>query len=94
MVRAHPDRPLIVASKIPPKNMQWPGKAESPVADTYPPDHVRAYTDESLRHLGLERIDLMQFHVWDDAWAADDGWPRRDRGVEARPARSARSASA
>jgi aryl-alcohol dehydrogenase-like predicted oxidoreductase len=75
VVRAHPDRPLIVASKIPPRNMQWPGKAESPVADTYPPDHIRAYTDESLRHLGVERIDLMQFHVWDDAWAADDAWP-------------------
>ena len=75
VARAHPDRDLIVASKIPPKNMQWPGKAESPVAETYPADHIREYTDESLRHLGLERIDLMQFHVWDDAWAADGKWP-------------------
>ena len=75
LVRAHSDRPLVVASKIPPKNMQWPGKPEAAVVDTYPPDHIRAYTDESLRHLGLERIDLMQFHVWDDAWAGDDQWP-------------------
>jgi aryl-alcohol dehydrogenase-like predicted oxidoreductase len=74
VVRAHPGRSLIVASKIPPKNMQWPGKAESPVADTYPPEHIRAYTDTSLRHLGLDRVDLMQFHVWDDAWADDDAW--------------------
>ena len=71
VVRAHPDRPLVTASKIPPKNMQWPGKAEAAVADTYPPDHIREYTDASLRHLGLERVDLMQFHVWDDAWAGD-----------------------
>ncbi len=75
VARAHPDRGLILASKIPPKNMQWPGKPESPVAETYPADHIREYTNESLCHLGLERIDLMQFHVWDDAWAADDAWP-------------------
>ena len=75
VARAHPDRGLIVASKIPPKNMQWPGTAESPVAEAYPAEHILQYTDESLRHLGLEQIDLMQFHVWDDAWAADDEWP-------------------
>jgi aryl-alcohol dehydrogenase-like predicted oxidoreductase len=75
VVRAHPDRPLIVATKVPPKNLKWPGKAEYPVADTYPPDHIREFTAKSLENLGLERIDLLQFHVWDDAWAADDGWP-------------------
>ncbi|MEP7116121.1 MAG: aldo/keto reductase [Acidobacteriota bacterium] len=75
VVRAHADRALVVATKIPPKNMEWPGKATAAAADTYPPDHIRAYTDESLRHLGLERIDLMQFHVWDDAWASDPHWP-------------------
>ena len=82
VARAHPDRGLILASKIPPKNMQWPGKAESPVAETYPADHIREFTDESLRHLGLERIDLMQFHVWDDAWAADDQWPAAIAGLK------------
>ena len=75
VVRAHPDRTLVVASKIPPKNLTWPGKAEYPVADTFPPHHIREFTDRSLTNLGLERIDLMQFHVWDDAWAADDQWP-------------------
>ena len=75
VVRAHPGRPLIVATKVPPKNLKWPGKAEYPVSDTYPPDHIREFTERSLENLGLERIDLLQFHVWDDAWAADDGWP-------------------
>jgi len=76
VVRAHPDRRLIVASKVPPKNMKWPGKAEYAAGDVYPADHVRHCTEESLRHLQLERLDLMQLHVWDDAWAADDGWQR------------------
>jgi len=75
VVKAHPDRALVVATKLPPKNLKWPGKAEYPVADTFPPDHIRDFTERSLTNLGLERIDLMQFHVWDDAWAADDQWP-------------------
>jgi aryl-alcohol dehydrogenase-like predicted oxidoreductase len=28
VARAHRDRPIVVASKIPPKNMKWPGRAE------------------------------------------------------------------
>jgi aryl-alcohol dehydrogenase-like predicted oxidoreductase len=69
-------RPLYVATKIPPKNMKWPGKAEYPVQETYPAAHIREYTEKSLRNLGVETIDLQQFHVWSDAWAEDDGWQR------------------
>lgn len=76
VVRAHPDRGLVVATKVPPKNLKWPGRPEYPVADTFPGDHIHEFTAKSLEHLGLERIDLLQFHVWDDAWAPDDGWKR------------------
>ena len=69
-------RPLYVATKIPPKNMKWPGKAEYPVADTFPADHIREYTEKSLRNLGVETIDLQQFHVWNDAWTDNAGWQR------------------
>lgn len=67
---------VIVATKIPPKNMKWPGKAEYDARDTYPADHIREYTEKSLENLGVERIDLQQLHVWSDAWAADIGWQR------------------
>lgn len=76
VVRAFPGHELVVATKVPPKNLKWPGKAEYPVADTFPPDHIHDFTGRSLGNLGLERIDLLQFHVWDDAWASDDGWKR------------------
>jgi len=66
----------IVATKIPPKNMRWPGKAEYPIGETYPPAHIREYTERSLENLGLDTIDLQQFHVWSDAWAKDEGWQR------------------
>ncbi len=75
-LRTHPGMPAIVATKIPPKNMKWPGKAEYPVADTYPPDHIREYTEKSLANLGVGSIDLQQFHVWSDAWTDDEGWQR------------------
>ena len=66
----------IVATKIPPKNMKWPAKAEYAASDAYPRDHIREYTEKSLENLGIDTIDLQQFHVWSDAWADDDGWQR------------------
>jgi aryl-alcohol dehydrogenase-like predicted oxidoreductase len=42
----------------------------------FPPDHVRAWTLRSLDNLGIDRIDLLQFHVWEDRWAADSSWQR------------------
>jgi aryl-alcohol dehydrogenase-like predicted oxidoreductase len=75
-LRARRDARVIVATKIPPKNMKWPAKDEYPVAETYPPDHIREYTEKSLVNLGVAAIDLQQFHVWSDTWAADDGWQR------------------
>ena len=68
-------RPL-VATKIPPRNMRWPADPSTPIADAYPPDHIREYTEKSLSNLGVDRIDLQQFHVWNDTWADDDGWKR------------------
>jgi len=75
-LRARRDAQAYVATKIPPKNMKWPGRAEYPVVDAYPPDHIRAYTEQSLANLGAQAIDLQQLHVWSDAWAADEGWQR------------------
>jgi len=75
-LRAHRGAPAFVATKIPPKNLKWPGKAEYPVDETYPADHIREFTEKSLENLGVPAIDLQQFHVWSDAWADDAGWQR------------------
>ena len=76
-LKAHPGAKLVVATKIPPKNMRWPAR-EGRIASarTYPPDHIREYTEKSLEFLGRPAIDLQQFHVWSDTWAEDDGWKR------------------
>ncbi len=82
-LRAHRGTRLFVATKIPPKNLTWPGKAETPIAEVFPPDHIRTSTAKSLENLGVETIDLQQFHVWSDAWAPDAGWQRAVRELKA-----------
>jgi aryl-alcohol dehydrogenase-like predicted oxidoreductase len=65
---------VYVASKIPPKNRRWPASGDDRVQDAFPGDHVRACTERSLRNLGLETIDMQQFHVWHDNWLEQGDW--------------------
>lgn len=76
LVRAFPDKRLYLASKIPPKNRQWPSRRGASLDDVFPADYIRSSTETSLRNLGLEQLDLMQFHVWEDDWAKDERWQR------------------
>ena len=65
-----------IATKIPPKNDQWPARADYPLDAVFPADHIRASTERSLAALGVSSLDLQQFHVWTDAWAGDNRWQR------------------
>ncbi len=76
VVRNNPDRNLITATKVPPKNRQWPSRREHTLDDCYPPDYVHEYVGRSLANTGLECIDVMQLHTWEDAWLSDDRWVR------------------
>src|SRR5689334_12139064 len=40
LLRRHPGTRLVAASKVPPKNRQWPGRRETPVDDVFPYDHI------------------------------------------------------
>lgn len=76
LVRAYPDRKLYVATKIPPKNRIWPSRRGFTLDDDFPPEYIVEMTHKSLENLGLDHIDLMQFHVWEDSWAEDERWQR------------------
>jgi aryl-alcohol dehydrogenase-like predicted oxidoreductase len=65
---------VYVATKIPPKNGLWPARKGTRAEETFPADHVRACTETSLRNLGLDVIDVQQFHVWDDDWVDQGDW--------------------
>lgn len=75
-LRRHRGDRLYVATKIPPRNRRWPAKPEYSLDDVFPPDYVREYCDKSLQNIGVDRIDLLQFHVWSDHWASDPRWQK------------------
>lgn len=74
LLKAYPRKKLYVASKIPPKNRKWPSKRGFLIEDVFPTAYIHEYVDRSLKNLEVEQIDLMQFHVWEDAWAENDEW--------------------
>lgn len=82
LLRANPGRKLYTATKIQPRNLRWPAQAGDPLDEVFPPDHIRRSTERSLTNLGVEAIDLMQFHVWHDVWARDERWQRAVRALK------------
>ncbi len=77
LLRANPQKKLYTATKIPPRNATWPSRREFTLDDTFPPDYIGERVDESLVHAGLSSFDLIQFHVWEDKWLADDRWAKK-----------------
>jgi aryl-alcohol dehydrogenase-like predicted oxidoreductase len=74
IVRANADKKLYTATKIPPKNRRWPSRREFTLDDCFPPDYIEEYVHRSLKNAELQSFDLIQFHVWEDSWVADDRW--------------------
>lgn len=65
---------IYVATKIPPKNLEWPARKRVRLKEVFPKDHIVACTEKSLMNLGVERIDLQQFHVWAPNWIDEMEW--------------------
>jgi aryl-alcohol dehydrogenase-like predicted oxidoreductase len=59
---------LYAASKIPPLNQKWPASPKDKYKDVFPAAHVFKYAELIRGKLGVDTIDLLQFHVWDDSW--------------------------
>jgi len=71
VLRKNSGKKLYVATKVPPKNREWPARASATVDESYPPAHIEQYVDKSLQNLGLKSLDLIQLHTWQDKWLAD-----------------------
>lgn len=77
---------LYTATKIPPKDRNFPSTRDSRLADVFPPEHILEYAETSRRNLGIDTIDLLQLHVWEDSWTDDPQWQEpirrlKDEGV-------------
>ena len=68
LLKSQPGKRLFVATKVPPRNRQWPSHRGVPLARVYPRAYVREYVDISRSNLGVDTIDLLQLHVWEDDW--------------------------
>ncbi len=72
--------PIVIATKVPPKNQKWPAPHGIPFHEAFPKDYIIGCTERSLRHLDVEQIDVQQLHVWSDDWAdADEIWSAAER---------------
>lgn len=74
MARALKGKEALIATKIPPKNGEWPANSKTPPTDVFPESWIISCTERSLKKLNRETIDLTQFHVWADEWLANDEW--------------------
>ncbi len=72
LIRENCSRKLYAATKIPPKNMEWPSRPDFRVKDCYPPDYIREQIYKSMERTALDVLDLVQFHTWEDRWLLED----------------------
>jgi aryl-alcohol dehydrogenase-like predicted oxidoreductase len=73
VVAERPER-IVVATKIPPKNLVWPAPSGIDPDEAFPADYVRETTERSLQRLGMDVVDIQQFHVWSDDWIGRGSW--------------------
>ena len=71
ILSANRGKRLYAASKIPPLNDKWPASSKDKYRDVFPAEHVFKYANLIREKLGVDSIDLLQFHVWDDSWTND-----------------------
>ncbi|MBI2882784.1 MAG: aldo/keto reductase [Candidatus Methylomirabilis oxyfera] len=65
---------VFVATKVPPKSADWPPKPGTTARQAFPADWITTHTEQSLRNLEAERLDLQQLHIWRDEWLGELEW--------------------
>src|SRR3954469_10611835 len=70
LIKANPGKRIIAASKVPPSNGKWPAHGE--LEDTFNGGYVLSVAKKIRKALGVDTIDLLQYHVWDDSWATEE----------------------
>ena len=67
---------VYIATKVPPQNKLWPARAGIGIESVFPYEYILRSTEDSLRNLKVETIDLQQLHVWNPEWLNRDEWRR------------------
>ncbi len=75
VVREAPGK-IFVATKVPPKNELWPAQPGIGIQAVFPYEYIMSCTEQSLRNLKMDTIDVQQLHVWNPEWIGEDDWRR------------------
>jgi len=67
---------VVVSTKIPPMNQEWPAKPSYKLTSVFPAKHIVSSTEQSLKNLGMEALHVQQLHVWNDVWLSDPEWQK------------------
>jgi aryl-alcohol dehydrogenase-like predicted oxidoreductase len=65
---------IYVATKVPPRNGEWPARKGVSLSEAFPYAYIIKKTEQSLKNLNLDFVDIQQFHVWDDGWTDQTEW--------------------
>lgn len=65
---------IVIATKIPPKTYRWPVLPHEPVYETFPADWIVECTEQSLRNLNTDYIDVQQLHAWTPPYTDQPEW--------------------
>jgi aryl-alcohol dehydrogenase-like predicted oxidoreductase len=65
---------IIVATKIAPNNLEWPARRGVLIEDVFPKERIIQCVEDSLESLGVDVLDLVQFHVWQDEFNEHEEW--------------------
>ncbi|MFQ3633183.1 aldo/keto reductase [Roseiflexus sp.] len=65
---------IVIATKIPPKTYRWPVLPHEPVHETFPADWIIACTEQSLRNLKADYVDVQQLHAWTPPYTDQLEW--------------------
>lgn len=76
IIRKRNNANLVIASKILPKNWQWPARPGTDIQEVFPKEHIIKQVNDSLKALNIESLDVMMFHVWLDEWVNQDEWKK------------------
>ncbi len=67
-------RRVVVATKVPLKSADWPPKPGVPARQAFPADWIVKHTEQSLRNLETDCLDVQQLHIWRDEWIEETEW--------------------
>jgi aryl-alcohol dehydrogenase-like predicted oxidoreductase len=65
---------VVIATKIPTKTDRWPVLPHEPVSEVFPADWVIECTEQSLKNLGTDYIDVQQLHAWTPSYTEQLEW--------------------